>query len=79
MSIFGRGKGGGFMNVIRCDEEKYLVWKWRPAGQEVNSTSREHFSLSSTKPNSVVDQSTISSQARERCIWIKERLAAVSR
>lgn len=30
------------MNVIRCDEEKYLVWKWRPAGQEVNSTSREN-------------------------------------
>ena len=30
------------MNVIRCDEEKYLVWKWRPQGQEVNSTSREN-------------------------------------
>ncbi|MBR5698448.1 MAG: SPFH domain-containing protein [Prevotella sp.] len=42
MSIFGRGKGGGFMNVIRCDEENYLVWKWRPEGQEVNSTSREN-------------------------------------
>lgn len=42
MSIFGRGKGGGLMNVIRCDEEKYLVWKWRPLGQEVNSTSREN-------------------------------------
>lgn len=42
MSIFGRGKGGGLMNVIRCDEEKYLVWKWQPLGQEVNSTSREN-------------------------------------
>lgn len=42
MSIFGRGSGGGLMNVIRCDEEKYLVWKWRPQGQEVNSTSREN-------------------------------------
>lgn len=42
MSIFGRGKGGGFMNVIRCDEENYLVWKWHPEGQEVNSTSREN-------------------------------------
>ena len=42
MSIFGRGKGGGLMNVIRCDEENYLVWKWRPEGQEVNSTSREN-------------------------------------
>ncbi len=42
MSIFGRGKGGGLMNVIRCDEESYLVWKWRPEGQEVNSTTREN-------------------------------------
>lgn len=30
------------MNVIRCDEPEYLVWKWRPEGQEVNSTSREN-------------------------------------
>ena len=30
------------MNVIRCDEEEYLVWKWRPLGQETNTTSREN-------------------------------------
>ena len=30
------------MNVIRCDEQEYLVWKWRPEGQEANSTSREN-------------------------------------
>ena len=42
MSIFGRGKGGGLMNVIRCDEENYLVWKWHPEGQEINSTTREN-------------------------------------
>lgn len=30
------------MNVIRCDQPEYLVWKWRPEGQEVNSTSREN-------------------------------------
>ena len=30
------------MNVIRCDEQEYLVWKWRPAGQEANSTTREN-------------------------------------
>ena len=42
MGLFGRGKSGGLMNVIRCDEEKYLVWKWRPEGQDVNSTSREN-------------------------------------
>lgn len=30
------------MNVIRCDEAEYLVWKWRPLGQDANSTSREN-------------------------------------
>lgn len=42
MGLFGRGSGGGLMNVIRCDEQDYLVWKWRPKQQEVNSTSREN-------------------------------------
>lgn len=42
MGLFGKGKSGGLMNVIRCDQEKYLVWKWRPEGQAVNSTSREN-------------------------------------
>ena len=42
MGIFGKGNSGGLMNVIRCDQEEYLVWKWRPEGQAVNSTSREN-------------------------------------
>lgn len=42
MSFFSRGKSGGIMNVIRCDEEEYMIWKWRPDGQQVNSTSREN-------------------------------------
>jgi len=42
MGLFGRGKGGGLMNVIRCDEEEYMVWKWRPEGQGVNTTTREN-------------------------------------
>lgn len=42
MGIFGRGKTGGMMNVIRCDLPEYLVWKWRPADQDVNSTTREN-------------------------------------
>ncbi|MBR5395692.1 MAG: SPFH domain-containing protein [Bacteroidaceae bacterium] len=42
MGLFGRGKSGGMMNVIRCDEEEYMVWKWRPEGQDVNTTSREN-------------------------------------
>lgn len=42
MGLFGKGKSGGLMNVIRCDEAEYLVWKWRPEGQAVNSTTREN-------------------------------------
>ena len=42
MGLFGRGKSSGLMNVIRCDEQEYMVWKWRPEGQDVNSTSREN-------------------------------------
>ena len=30
------------MNVIRCDEKEYLVWKWRPEGQELGATKREN-------------------------------------
>lgn len=28
---------GGFMNVIRCDEPSYLIWKWRPEGAQPGS------------------------------------------
>ena len=42
MGLFNRGKGGGLMNVIRCDEEEYMVWKWRPLDQDANSTTREN-------------------------------------
>lgn len=42
MGLFSRGNSGGMMNVIRCDEQEYIVWKWRPEGQDVNSTSREN-------------------------------------
>lgn len=30
------------MNVIRCDEKEYLVWKWRPANQELGVSKREN-------------------------------------
>ncbi len=42
MGLFGKGKSGGLMNVIRCDEQEYLVWKWRPDGQELGESSREN-------------------------------------
>jgi len=41
MGLFGKKSEGGFMDVIRCDEQEYLVWKWRPSG-EANSTKKEN-------------------------------------
>jgi hypothetical protein len=32
MGLFGKKEEGGMMDVIRCDEQEYLVWKWRPSG-----------------------------------------------
>ena len=42
MGLFSSKKEGGVMDVIRCDEKDYLVWKWRPAGQDLNSTHKEN-------------------------------------
>ncbi|GHT92007.1 hypothetical protein FACS1894140_3440 [Spirochaetia bacterium] len=41
MALFGK-KEGGLMDVIRCDEETYLIWKWRPAGADANDTKKEN-------------------------------------
>lgn len=41
MGLFNK-KEGGLMDVIRCDEQEYLIWKWRPAGQAVDSTHKEN-------------------------------------
>lgn len=40
MGIFSSSEGG-FMDVIRCDEPEYLVWKWRPAGS-TETTKKEN-------------------------------------
>ena len=42
MGLFSSKKEGGLMDVIRCDEQEYLVWKWRPNGQAANSTNKEN-------------------------------------
>lgn len=44
MGIFSKKKSndGGLMNVIRCDEKEYLVWKWRPNNQELGASKREN-------------------------------------
>ena len=42
MGLFSRNTNeGGLMDVIRCDEQEYLVWKWRPSGG-ANSTKKEN-------------------------------------
>ncbi|MEI7507894.1 MAG: SPFH domain-containing protein [Flavobacterium sp.] len=41
MGLFGNKSEGGLMDVIRCDEQEYLVWKWRPSG-EANATKKEN-------------------------------------
>ena len=34
MKVFAKeNSAGGFMNVIRCDEPSYLIWKWHPEGK----------------------------------------------
>lgn len=42
MGIFSKKNEGGFMDVIRCDEKEYLIWKWRPAGEDANTTKKEN-------------------------------------
>lgn len=40
MGLFNRNSG--LMNVIRCDEPNYLIWKWRPAGTQSDDSKREN-------------------------------------
>ena len=41
MGFFGKKSEGGMLDVIRCDEAQYLVWKWRPSG-DANTTRKEN-------------------------------------
>jgi membrane protease subunit (stomatin/prohibitin family) len=42
MGLFGNKSEGGLMDVIRCDEQEYLVWKWRPKGATLNESKKEN-------------------------------------
>ena len=43
MGLFSKKlSGGGFMDVIRCDEPSYLIWKWHPEGTEIGNNMREN-------------------------------------
>lgn len=39
MGFFNK-KNGGFMDVIRCDEPSYLIWKWHPKGSQDGDNKR---------------------------------------
>lgn len=41
MGLFSNKSEGGLLDVIRCDEHDYLVWKWRPSG-EAGSSNKEN-------------------------------------
>lgn len=42
MKIFGNTQSDAAMNVIRCDQEEYLVWKWRPKNAQLGESVREN-------------------------------------
>lgn len=43
MGLFGKNKNtGGFMDVIRCDEPSFLIWKWHPIGSQAGKNNREN-------------------------------------
>lgn len=41
MTLFNTKTKGEFMDVIRCDEPSYLIWKWHPKGSVAGSNTRE--------------------------------------
>lgn len=43
MLLFNKNrKADSLMDIIRCDESSYLIWKWHPAGAEPDSAMREN-------------------------------------
>ena len=43
MGLFNRNnRNGGIMDMIRCDEPSYLIWKWHPAGSQAGQNTREN-------------------------------------
>ena len=42
MALFRSNSSGGIMDVIRCDETSYLIWKWHPAGSLEGDTTKEN-------------------------------------
>ena len=42
MGLFKNNPNGGIMDVIRCDETGYLIWKWHPSGSTEGASSKEN-------------------------------------
>lgn len=43
MALFSKTPmGGGVADVIRCDEQDYLIWKWHPQGTEAGKNRKEN-------------------------------------
>ena len=42
MGILRKTHDGGLMDVIRCDEPEYLIWKWHPKKAESRNNKREN-------------------------------------
>ena len=42
MSWFNKKKTSGLMDVIRCDESNYMIWKWHPTGSQLGNNKREN-------------------------------------
>ena len=42
MGLLRKNPNGGIMDVIRCDETSYLVWKWHPKGSSEGASAKEN-------------------------------------
>lgn len=42
MGLFKNNPNGGIMDVIRCDETGYLIWKWHPSGSYEGESAKEN-------------------------------------
>ena len=41
MGLFNSKKEGGLMDMVRCDESDFLIWKWRPNREMEAGTSKK--------------------------------------
>lgn len=42
MAILGKSNDGAMMDVIRCDQKDYLIWRWHPQGTSQDASKRAY-------------------------------------